>query len=163
MTADSINRGAPLAAFAALCETAMVGSGLPVQSVVPYFLDWQADSSDANMQSPYVCFAPGGTISFDHGIGNQKWHNIFVYECYAFFRQPDNSGSWTEALLETQMNLVDKSIRDVVANNRANSNWDYIGFSPEGSTAGEPSEIIIDPARGCRIEYRKIYIRFTER
>lgn len=163
MPANSVNRGEPLAALAALLEAAMVGVGLPVQSVVPYFLDWQADDPDASQQSPYVCLAPSGTISFDHGIGNYKWHNIFIFDCICFFRQPDNSGGWTEQLLEAQMNLVDKYIRDVIADNRRNANWDFIGFAPEGSRAGDSSEIFVDASRGCRIEARKIYARLTER
>lgn len=162
MPANAINRGDPQAAIATLFQTAMVGPGLPVQSVVPYFLDWQADETNANMQSPYLCIAPSGTASKDRGINDKRWANIFVYECIAFFRAPDNANNWSEQDLETQMNLVDKYIRDVIADNRVNDHWSFIGFSQMPGQQPEPSEIIPDPARGCRIELRKIYVHYIE-
>ncbi len=162
MTANAINRGDPQAVIASLFSAAMVGPGLPVQSVVPYFLDWQADETNADMQSPYICVAPAGTSSQDRGINDTRWNNMFVYECIEFFREPDNSNNWTEALLEAQMNLVDKYIRDVIANNRVNASWSFIGFSEMPGQRPNPSEIIVDPARGCRIELRKIYVHYVE-
>lgn len=164
MTANSINRDDPRNALVALAEAAMVGVGLPVKSIVGFYLDWQAATVDANMQTPYVCIADSGTASQTHGIGNEKWHNVFVYEWIATFREVDVANGRTEGILQSEMSLVDKYLRDLIANNRKNPTaWDFIDFSPDFSSMSEKSEILYSPAKGCRQEKRDIYVQVTER
>jgi len=71
----------------------------------------------------------------------------------------DTAGSWTEANVEDQLDLIDKMIADCVANNRNNANWNNISFSIRNEDIPDQSEIVTDTERGMKIEMRKVYIQ----
>lgn len=157
MAADAVSRKTVRDALAALFSAALTGTGKPVQTVYGYPLDY-----DISKDTPYLTIAGHGSNRRDMGSNNPKYYDVFAFEVATWFRSADNASGWTESLLEDQMDLVDKEIADVVADNRSNSNWSWLGFSPEISGAPEPSTIIPDPQRGCVIEVRKIYVHYIE-
>jgi len=157
MAADSVNRGVPLDALIALLAAAMVGTGKPVQSV-----STGGEEFDKTRETPYMTVVENGTSSRDSGLGNTKWDNVFCYEQVTFVRYQDAANGWTINDVSDQLNLVDKWLRDTIANNRQNSNWSFIGFSEEPGQRPPMSQIITDPSRGCVMEIRNIYIRYIE-
>lgn len=157
MTANSINRGVPQAALVSLLQAAMVGTGKPVQAIVGY-----SEEYDKTRETPYMTVAENGTSSRASGIANAKWDNVFCFEVVAFFRNIDEENGWTRELLRDQINLVDKELRDTIADNRSNPNWSFIDFAEQPGQQPSLSQIITDPSRGCVMEIRNIYVRYIE-
>lgn len=152
MSANTVNRETVRDAFASLLNTALVGVGLPVSVVYNYPIG-------KIEQTPTICVASSGTARQRAGIGDARWNSYFVLEVYTFVRDADASASWTEANVEDQLDLLDKSIADVIADNRNNANWNDIRFSIDPASIPEPSEIITDTERGMKLEMRKVYIQ----
>jgi len=152
VTANTANRETVRDAFAALLNTALVGSGLPVSVVYAYPIG-------KIEQTPTVCVASSGTARQRAGIGDSRWNNYFVLEVFTFVRDADTAGSWTEAQVEDQLDLIDKKIADCVADNRVNANWNNISFAMDSASIPEQSEIVTDTERGMKLEMRKVYIQ----
>ena len=151
MTANTCNRETVRDAFAALLNTALVGTGLPVSVVYGYPIGKIA-------QTPTVCVASSGTARQRAGIGDSRWNSYFVLEVFTFVADADGS-SWTEANVEDQLDLIDKKIADCVADNRNNANWNDIRFSLQPDAIPDQSEIVTDTERGMKLEMRKVYIQ----
>jgi hypothetical protein len=152
MAANTINRETVRDAFAALLNTALVGTGKPVQVVYGYPIG-------KIEQTPTVCVASSGTARQRAGIGDSRWNSYFVLEVFTFVRDSDTAGSWTEAQVEDQLDLIDKYIADCVADNRVNANWNNISFALDNAAVPEQSEIVTDTERGMKLEMRKVYIQ----
>jgi hypothetical protein len=78
---------------------------------------------------------------------------------FTFVRDADAAGSWTEAQVEDQLDLIDKEIADCVADNRVNANWNNISFVMDNESIPAQSEIFTDVERGMKLEMRKVYIQ----
>jgi hypothetical protein len=152
MAANTVNRETVRDAFAALLNTALVGAGLPVSVVYAYPIG-KID------QTPTVCVASSGTARQRAGIGDSRWNSYFVLEVFTFVRDADAAGSWTEAQVEDQLDLIDKEIADCVADNRVNVNWNNISFVMDNESIPAQSEIFTDVERGMKLEMRKVYIQ----
>lgn len=152
MSANTANRETVRDAFAALLNTALVGSGLPVQAVYNYPIG-------KITETPVVCVASSGTARQRAGIGDSRWNSFFVLEVFTFVRDADTAAGWTEQNVEDQLDLIDKSIADVVADNRVSANWNNISYSLESSNVPAASEIFTDTERGYKLEMTKIYIQ----
>lgn len=152
MAANTVNRETVRDAFAALLQTALVGSGLPVSVVYNYPIG-------KITQTPTVVVASSGTARQRAGIGDTRWNSYFVLEVFTFVRDADEASGWTEANVEDQLDLIDKEIADVVADNRVNTNWNNISFVIDPAAIPEPSEIVTDVERGYKLEMRKVYIQ----
>jgi hypothetical protein len=151
MSANTCNRETVRDAFAALLNTALVGTGLPVSVVYGYPIG-------KITQTPTVCVASSGTARQRAGIGDSRWNSYFVLEVFTFVADADGSG-WTEAQVEDQLDLIDKEIADCVADNRNNANWNDIRFSLQPDAIPDQSEIVTDTERGMKLEMRKVYIQ----
>lgn len=153
MSANTVNRETVRDAFATLLGTALVGTGKPVSVVYNYPIG-------KIEQTPTVLVASGGTARQSLGIGDtKKFNSYFVLEVFTFVRDADTAGSWTEAQVEDQLDLIDKYIADCVADNRVNTNWNNISFTMTENDIPEPSEIVTDTERGMKLEMRKVYIQ----
>lgn len=152
MSANTANRETVRDAFSTLLATALVGVGLPVEEVNNY-------PKGKIEKSPVISVASGGTARQRAGIGDARWNNYFVLEVFTFVRDADDANGWTEAEVEDQLDLLDKKIADVVADNRTNANWTNISFTIAGDAVPEPSEIVTDTERGYKLEMRKVYIQ----
>jgi hypothetical protein len=152
MTANTVNRETVRDEFAALLGTALVGVGLPVQAVYNYPIG-KID------ETPVVCVASSGTARLRAGIGDTRWNSFFVLEVFTFVRDADTASGWTEAMVEDQLDLIDKKIADCVADNRVNINWNNISYSIDNASVPNQSEIFTDVERGCKLEMRKVYIQ----
>lgn len=151
MSANSTNRETVRDAFATVLETALVGVGLPVQAVYNY-------PRGVINQTPTIAVASSGTARKPAGIGDtRKWINYFVLEVFTFIRDADEASGWTEALVEDNLDLIDKKIADVVSDNQVNAAWLSLSFTIDPEGRPEPSEIITDIERGYKIEMRKVY------
>lgn len=152
MSANTTNRETVRDAFAALLETSLVGTGLPVQAVYNYPIG-------KIEETPLVYVASSGTARQRAGIGDARWNSYFVFEVATFVRDADAANGWTEQEVEDQMDLIDKAIADCIADHRINANWNNISFSIDNEGIPEASEIYTDVERGYRFELRKVYIQ----
>jgi hypothetical protein len=152
MTANTVNRETVRDAFAALLNTALVGTGLPASVVYEYPIG-------KITESPTVCVASSGTARQRAGIGDSRWNSYFVLEVFSFVRDADADAGWTEAMVEDTLDLLDKKIADCVADNRVNANWNNISFVMDNESIPTPSEIATDVENGYKLEMRKVYIQ----
>lgn len=118
MSANATNRETGRDALAGLLSTALVGTGLPAQAVYGY------QKSDFEGQSPVVVVLSAGTRRQRFGVGTQKYRSWFAYEVLVFVADADEAVSWTDADVEDRLDLIEKEIADVVADNRSTTNWD---------------------------------------
>lgn len=154
MTADSASRAACRAELASILDAALTGT--VVEEVLSY-------PSDPVSKSPVIQLGSGGSARANSGINDQRWKNVFRFECMTFVRDADTENGWTEADVENALDAVDKEIADVIANNRVNSNWSYVGFSKDLSGDADMSEVLTDPTRGYKLEIRNIYVHYYEK
>jgi len=155
MTANTANRETIRDAFATLLGTALVGTGLPVSVVYNYPVGRVE-------QTPTVYVSSSGTARQRAGIGDTRWNSFFVLDVIVLIRDVGIDASWTENDVEDAFDLIDKKIADVVANNRANANWNNISFVLDdagGSGIPQPSEKFLDTEIGFWVEARKVYIQ----
>lgn len=151
MSANTVNRETVRDAFAALLSAGLVGSGLPVQAVYGYLIG-------KIEETPVVVVTSAGTARMRAGIGDARWNSYFVLQVLTFVRDADAANGWTEANVEDTLDLIDKKIADIVADNRNNANWNNITFSINEGIP-DPSEIFPDVERGYQVETRKVYIQ----
>lgn len=150
MAADSVNRQTVRDAFATLLGAAIAGSGKPAQVLYGY----KVGKVD---QTPTVVVASGSTRRQLSGMNDTRWRNLFTLEVFTFVRDAvEVNASWTEQDVENMLDLLDKTIADVIADNRVNSHWSFINL------ADAPSEIITDTERGYVIEMRRIEVTYIE-
>jgi len=155
MAADTCNRETVRDAFAALLNTALVGTGKPVSAVYNYI----KGVITIDDPTPIVMVASGGTARQRAGIGDNRWNSYFVLQVLTFVRDADAASGWTEALVEDTLDLIDKEIADCVADNRNNVNWNNISFTLTEGEIPAPSEIFSDPQKGMMVESRNVYIQ----
>lgn len=155
MAADTVNRETVRDAFAALLNTALVGTGKPVSAVYGY-LKGVITTDDP---TPIVMVTSAGTARQRAGIGDTRWNSYFVLQVLTFVRDADAANNWTEASVEDTLDLIDKEIADCVADNRANANWNNISFTLTEGDIPTPSEIFPDPQKGMLVESRNVYIQ----
>lgn len=132
----AVNRQTIRDALAALLSTALVGTGLPVQAVYAYPV------SDFGTQSPVVVLQSADTTRANYAAqGDKSWIgiDIIVFVVYA-------ATSWTAQNAEDRLDLIEKSIADVIEAraNQATTNWailEYRGESVPGYIVNESGGI----------------------
>ncbi len=151
MPADAANRSDARDALYTLFNTALVGTGKPVQAVYGYKVG-------KIEESPVVVIASSASKRSASGMNDTRWRNEFIFEVFTFVRDAvEDNNAWTEADVEDTLDLIDKEIADVIADNRNSpSNWSYLDLSDE------PSEIVTDTERGYIIEMRKVIVTYIE-
>lgn len=114
------NRETGRDALVSLLTTALVGTGKPAQAIYGYLV------GDFKSQSPVVVVASDGTEEDQRAVTSRK-ENEFFYTIHTFtiFAQKGNS-SWTEAHVEDRLDLLEKTIRETIADNRSTANWAFI-------------------------------------
>lgn len=118
MSANAANRETGRDALTALLSAALVGVGLPAQAVYGY------QKSDFEGQSPVVVVLSAGTRRQRFGMGTEKYRSWFGYEILNFVADADAAAGWTDADVEDRLDLLEKEIADVIADNRVTANWD---------------------------------------
>lgn len=136
MASDAANREAARDALAALIETEMSGTGKTLQAV------YNSLPSDFGGLTPVVTVSSAGTDRKNMGIGDTtKWNSRFRLAVVAYVADAAEDDSWTDQDVEDMLDLIDKELADVIADNRESAgNWGYLELE-EGFT--EPLSMVI--------------------
>lgn len=130
MPSNTANREACRDQLATLLGTALTGVGKPVQAVYNY------RPTDVAGASPVVMVLSAGTASRQkHGIGNvTRYHSRFLLNILVFVMDASTSDAWTRNNVEDALDAIEKTIADVLSDNREVSGiWNYIEHGAEGS------------------------------
>ena len=128
MSASAASRETGRDALTTLLTTALVGTSLPVQEVRNYL------SLDFGGASPVVQVVAAATpVRERFGIGTVKFKTRFRYEVQIFVIDAVmGDTAWTRQSVEDRLDLIEKKIADVVADNRNNPpTWNDLRHSPD--------------------------------
>jgi hypothetical protein len=127
MASNVINRETVRDQLATLLSTALVGTGLPAQAVYNYQV------GDFEGKSPVVVVTSAGT-----GRGNPLISDtsVFLLEVHSFVLYALEDGTWTEAQSEDRLDLLEKSIADVVNNANDSGVWLSIMIADQSEIDG---------------------------
>lgn len=147
MTANVTNRETIRDALATLLTTALVGDGKPAQAVYNYKV------GDFEGQSPVVTVTSGGTLRFEGDYGeNLDGEFYLVITSYVLYADPGTD--WGEDDAEDRLDLLEKSIADVLVDNysHASGTWERIAIDGrtqvvEGEIGGELYLVEIIPVK----------------
>lgn len=107
-----------------LFAAALVGTNKPMQAFYEYM------KGDFGGQSPVGCISSGGSMRTQEAI-NTREMNVFYFEVYSFTLYVDQAAptAWDEQKAEDRVDLIEKTIADVLVTNRTLSGfWETIGF-----------------------------------
>ncbi len=114
------NRETGRDALVSLLTTALVGTGKPAQAIYGYLV------GDFDSQSPVVIVASDSTEEDQRTTSTRKENNFyFNIHTFTVFAQKNDS-NWTEAHVEDRLDLLEKTIRETIADNRSTVNWSFI-------------------------------------
>lgn len=120
----AVNRQTARDQLASLLNTALVGSGLPAAAVYGYLI------GDFQNQMPVVVVGSAGSERKRVYLGTSVWETWFYYTVYAFVLYADASASWDENDAEDRVDLIEKTICDVLMTNKTLAGyWDSIEFA----------------------------------
>ena len=128
MSANAASRETGRDALTTLLTTALVGTSLPVQEVRNYL------SLDFGGLTPVVQVVAAATpVRERYGIGTAKFKTRFRYEVQIFVIDAViGDTSWTRQSVEDRLDLIEKMIADVVADNRNNPPiWNDLKHAPD--------------------------------
>jgi len=124
MASNVTNRETVRDAFATLLGTALVGSGKPAQAVYNYKV------SDFQGQSPVVVVSSSGTgrgaAAFDK-TGSDVYLDVWIFVLYS------DESTWGEDDAEDRIDLIEKTICDVVVDNNSNATWIDVDYEARSS------------------------------
>lgn len=121
--ADAATRETVRKALAGLLEAALVGTGLPVESVYDRHV---SEFGASGFESPVVLVLSGGSQRERRGLGSQVYRSFFRLDVLVFVSDAISAESWTDADVEDRLDLIEKQIADVLAENRSTTNWQDI-------------------------------------
>lgn len=125
MSADAANRETSRDALATLLDAGMTNA----QEVHGYL------KGDLGGLSPIIMVTSVGTTRKGHGIGTSKFLSRFRFAVLIFVRDYDPTWdeNYTEQEVEDTLDLLDKELADVIADNRGDDAWEYLSLE-EGYT-----------------------------
>ena len=113
-----------------------------------------------------------GTKSQPLGISDARWDNWFAFEINAYVKvantHSDEQGgsNWTSKDVGNRLALIDKKIRDVIADNRSNpGKWTYFTLADDFSVIVEGRQKIFErdtELTNYKIESRVALVRYVE-
>lgn len=127
MPSNVINREVVRDQLAALLTTAMVGPGKPAEAV------YNHQVGDFNGKSPVVVVTSVGTGRGSAIVANTT---VFLLEVITFVLYALEDGTWTEAQSEDRLDLLEKSISDVVVDANDTGIWLSVEFNGESAIDG---------------------------
>jgi len=145
MAANGANRADARKALASLLATALVGAGKPAQACYAY------KPADFDGQSPVILVTSDGTKRQKNALSTLTRQVTFYLSVHVFVLFADSTAteagddgesvvsSWTESDAEDRIDLLEKSIADVVADNIKTADWDMLSLGP--ADGGERSRI----------------------
>ena len=145
MPSNVISREVVRDQFAALLEAELVGVGKPVEAVYNYLI------GDFKNRSSIIIVTSAGT---GRGSAIVKNPSSFRIDVVTFVLYANEAGTWTEAQSEDQLDLLEKSVSDIVVDANDSDTWQSVEF--EGDS--EPDVIDIG---GVAYRYEVIPLRIT--
>lgn len=137
--ANAATRETVRKALAALLTTALTGSGNPVQSVYDRHV---SEFGGDGFESPVVLVLSGGSQRERRGLGNQVYRSFFRLEVLVFVSDAITAESWTDADVEDRLDLIEKELANVIAENRANPGvWHDLKHVPGNFTNIVPAKL----------------------
>jgi hypothetical protein len=109
------------AALAALLDTALVGTGLPVEAVYGY------KPADFAGQSPVVVVDVAGTMH-PPAEGYGAWPAVVNVNLYVFSLYSEQGTTYTNEDAEEQLADIEQRISDVVRANRTTTTWSDVSY-----------------------------------
>lgn len=106
-------------AIKTLLEAGLVGTGKPAQAVYGYHV------GDFQQQSPVVIVASAGSER-EQGAVTSRQKNYFYFLIYTFTLYSQESSNWGEDDAEDRLDLLEKTIAEIIVDNRSNSTWSFI-------------------------------------
>jgi hypothetical protein len=110
MTTNMVDRKTVREAFAALLAAALVGDGKPVEAVYAYQV------SDFQGKSPVVFITSAGSFRRNPERSTRST-SIAYFDVNVMVLYSDSDADWTEQDSEDCLDLIEKSVAQIVANN----------------------------------------------
>jgi hypothetical protein len=119
-----VDRETVRAALATLLSTKLVGTGKPVQAVYAYQV------SDFQGKSPVVLVTSAGSFR-RNPERSDRTGSIAYFDVNVFVLYSDPDAGWTEEHSEERLDLIEKNIAEVVADEslRDNQPWLFLDFA----------------------------------
>jgi hypothetical protein len=124
----SYNRETGRDALQTLLNTALVGTGLPVQETYNYQV------GDFKNKTPVVTVTSAGAERDQLSLSTRRI-SAFFYNIHVFVLYADTTSGWTEANAEDALDLIESKIDQTIAANLVTPNWRDIGYAGR-TTAG---------------------------
>jgi hypothetical protein len=138
MAANGANRADARKALAQLLASALVGSGKPAQASYAYM------PGDFGGQSPVLTVWGGGSLRKQVMLSTTTRQVTFYLTVSTWVLYADRDAGWTEADAEDRMDLLEKSIADVIADHPKTSDWDLLTLGDrEAGTRSEINRILV--------------------
>lgn len=115
------NRETKRDALATLLSAALVGAGKPAQAFYGYKV------GDFAGQSPVVVLSSAGTEPEQRAVSSRQ-KNLFYFIIYTFTLYAEEGTDWGEDDAEDRVDLLEKTTRETLADNRSNDDWAFIGY-----------------------------------
>lgn len=136
--ANAANRETVREALTALLSSALTGVGNPVQAVYGYHI---SEFGGDGFESPVVLVLSSGSQRERRGLGHQVYRTFFRLELLVFVSDARVAESWTDAEVEDRLDLIEKEIADVLAENRSTASWHDIKHVPGNFTNIVPAKL----------------------
>lgn len=140
-----VSRQPARAGLAALLETALVGTGLPVQAVYAYQV------GEFQGQSPVVVVTSGPMERLRDTMG-ECYRSRFNLLIYVFVLYADPGTSWGEDDAEDALDAIEALIADTLLTNARTANWDRLEYAGASD---------VDAVAIGGVEYRRELITLT--
>jgi hypothetical protein len=115
------NRETTRDALGALLSAALVGTGKPAQAFYGHMV------GDFDQQSPVVVLTSGGTEQEQRAVTSRQ-KNIFYFVIFTFTLYAQSGSAYGEDDVEDMVDLLEKTIRETLADNRSTSDWALIEY-----------------------------------
>lgn len=113
------NRETKRDALVTLFSSSLVGTGKPAQAVYGYLV------GDFGGLSPVVVVSSAGSEREQRAVTSRQ-ENTFYFTIYTFTLYSEKGTNWKEDDCEDRVDLLEKTIAEIIATNRSNSNWAFL-------------------------------------
>jgi hypothetical protein len=115
------NRETTRDALGALLSAALVGTDKPAQAFYGYMV------GDFDGKSPVVVLTSNGTEQEQRAVTSRQ-KNIYYFVIFTFTVYAQAGSEYGEDDVEDIVDLLEKTIRETLANNRSPANWAFIEY-----------------------------------
>lgn len=117
-----VNRETVRDAMAALLNTALVGTGLPVQAVYAYRV------GDLGGQSPVVVVSSAGSQRPRMTAAGGRTTVLLQADVFVLYSDED---AWGEDEAEDRLDLIEKTIAETIHSSQVTANWQAVDYAAQ--------------------------------